>query len=112
MCWGSPSRSFTVSATRPNHAIHPNPRVILVCGHSSKVVVVGAGVGGLVAAAILAQRGRQVVILESEPAVGGRMSTSTEAGFRFDTGPSLMLYPEIYRETFRALGVDMEKVVT
>ena len=54
---------------------------------------------GLVAAGLLAKAGLQVTLLEKNDEVGGRMqSHKTAAGYRFDTGPSLLLFPEQYRE--------------
>ncbi|CAN0553549.1 unnamed protein product, partial [Ectocarpus sp. 8 AP-2014] len=68
-----------------------------------EVVVVGAGVGGLATAARLAKAGCRVTVVEknSEEDIGGRLNELVmEGGFRFDTGPSLLLLPETYRETF------------
>eukprot|EP00904_Undaria_pinnatifida_P006680 jgi/Undpi1/3141/HiC_scaffold_15.g06515.m1 len=74
---------------------------------ATRVVVVGAGVGGLATAARLSKAGCRVTVLEknSEKQIGGRLNELVmEGGFRFDTGPSLLLLPETYRETFSDLG--------
>ena len=52
----------------------------------TEVVVVGAGVGGLCAAAKLAHAGARVLLVEREPQVGGRASTVEVDGFRLPTG--------------------------
>ena len=71
------------------------------------VAVVGGGVGGLVAAGLLARQGAAVTVLEQRPVAGGRLGEHRlgPAGeWRFDSGPSLLLMPEVYRETFELLG--------
>ena len=72
----------------------------------SRVVVVGAGVGGLSAAARLAARGHEVTVCEQADVVGGklgRLERHTAAGtFRFDTGPSLLTMPEVFADLFAA----------
>jgi phytoene desaturase len=74
----------------------------------SRIVVVGAGVGGLAAAARLAAGGHAVTVCEQAPVVGGKLGLverSTEAGvFRFDTGPSLLTMPQVFAELFAATG--------
>jgi phytoene desaturase (3,4-didehydrolycopene-forming) len=79
------------------------------------VAVVGGGVGGLVCAGLLAKDERyQVVLLEKNDTVGGRMQSEYIDGWRFDSGPSLLLFPNIYKETLASLGVDnieMEQVL-
>src|SRR5262245_58721302 len=50
------------------------------------IVVVGAGLAGLAAAALLGRAGRKVVVLERSPEVGGRGVTHTEQGFRWNLG--------------------------
>ncbi len=74
----------------------------------SRVVVVGAGVGGLAAAARLAARGHDVTVCEQAQVVGGKLGLlerRTEAGtFRFDTGPSLLTMPEVFADLFAATG--------
>ena len=74
---------------------------------SRKVVVVGAGPGGLAAAMQLAHAGCQVVVLERRDQVGGRTSAIEQDGFRFDCGPTFFLYPRVLSEIFRSVGRDL-----
>ena len=64
----------------------------------SRVVVVGAGVGGLTAAARLAAVGHAVVVCEAGDRVGGKLGTFERDGFRFDTGPSLLTLPQAFED--------------
>jgi phytoene desaturase (3,4-didehydrolycopene-forming) len=84
----------------------------------NQAIVVGAGVGGLAIASRLASKGYKVQILEKNAYVGGRLQTETfetdDAGtesFRFDTGPSLLLLPDRYREQFTQCGERFEDYV-
>ncbi|HEY1418434.1 MAG TPA: NAD(P)-binding protein, partial [Myxococcaceae bacterium] len=70
-------------------------------------VVVGAGVGGLAAAARLAHAGFDVQVLEQTAAPGGRCAQLQVGGFAFDMGPTILLMPEVVERTFRDLGVKM-----
>ena len=72
-----------------------------------KVVVVGAGPGGLAAAMQLAEAGCDVTILERRNHVGGRTSAIELDGFRFDCGPTFFLYPRVLSEIFRSVGRDL-----
>lgn len=73
-----------------------------------KVIVVGAGVGGLALGGRLAKQGFNVHILEKNDGIGGRMQSlvvhEKDMSFRFDTGPSLLLLPQQYRDAFAAIG--------
>ncbi|GAA1795549.1 phytoene desaturase family protein [Luedemannella flava] len=77
----------------------------------SRVVVVGAGVGGLAVAARLARSGHRVTVLERAGTVGGKLAAyerHTEVGtFRFDTGPSLLTLPHVFEELFATCGADL-----
>lgn len=64
----------------------------------SRVVVVGAGVGGLAAAVRLAAAGHDVEVHERAPVVGGKLAVYERDGFRFDTGPSLLTLPQVFTD--------------
>lgn len=68
------------------------------------LVVIGGGVAGLAGAALLARDGWQVTLLEARHDVGGRAGSWESGGFRFDTGPSWYLMPEVFDHFFRLLG--------
>lgn len=68
------------------------------------VIVIGAGVGGLSAAVRLAAAGQQVTVLEKNPSVGGKMGEVWQAGFRWDTGPSVITMRPVFEDLFRAAG--------
>jgi phytoene desaturase len=72
------------------------------------VIVIGAGIGGLAVAGRLARQGYQVIVLEKSARPGGRAARLEQDGFRFDTGPTLFLMPEVFAETYAALGEKME----
>ncbi len=73
-----------------------------------KVIVVGAGIGGIAAAARLARRGCQVTVVEKNERPGGRCGRMSVDGYTFDTGATLFLMPELYAQTFQELGERME----
>lgn len=69
-----------------------------------RVVVIGAGASGLAGAALLAREGHEVTVLEAREDVGGRASSFTVDGFRFDLGPSWYLMPEVFEHFFALMG--------
>ena len=73
-----------------------------------KVVVVGAGLGGLSAAAHLVGRGHEVTVVERDPAPGGRAGVVEAGGYRLDNGPTVLTMPDLLRETFAAAGAEMD----
>lgn len=77
----------------------------------SRVVVVGAGPGGLSSAARLASQGHQVTLLEQGPRLGGKLHTYRRDGFAFDEGPSLFTLPQVYRDLFAATGRPLDEVL-
>jgi len=76
-----------------------------------RVLIVGAGPGGLAAAMLLARAGLEVTVLEKQPRVGGRTSLIEGQGYRFDLGPTFFLYPQILEEIFSAVGRDLQREV-
>ena len=78
----------------------------------SKVIVIGAGIGGMSAAARLAKAGHQVEIYEAANFVGGKCRTEWIGRYAFDTGPSLLTLPAVYRDFFLKTGALMEDVLT
>ncbi len=76
-----------------------------------KVVVIGAGPGGLASAMLLRAAGAAVTVLERADRVGGRTASFTQGGFTFDYGPTFYLYPAILREIFAACGQDFDAEV-
>ena len=76
-----------------------------------RVVVIGAGPGGLASAMLLAKTGLEVTVIEKRGVVGGRTSTMEKDGFKFDVGPTFFLYPQVLREIFAATGHSLEKEV-
>lgn len=70
-----------------------------------RVVIIGAGIGGIATANILAKAGFDVSVYEKNARAGGRAGTlETESGFRFDTGPSWYLMPDVFRQHFSLFG--------
>ena len=72
-----------------------------------RVLIIGAGPGGLASAMLLAKAGAVVTILEKQPRVGGRTSLIESEGYRFDLGPTFFLYPQILQEIFHEVGRDL-----
>ena len=64
------------------------------------IVIVGAGLGGLTAAALLAKAGHRVTVLEKNTWIGGKSRRINVSGQRIDTGPSLVTFPGVLEEFF------------
>lgn len=69
-----------------------------------KVIIVGAGFGGISAAALLARDGFEVTVIEKNEQPGGRGSVYQEDGYTFDMGPSWYLMPDVYEKFFADFG--------
>jgi phytoene dehydrogenase-like protein len=65
------------------------------------VVVVGGGIGGLAAAALVGRAGHEVTLLEANPWVGGKSRRIELDGRRMDTGPSLLTFLGVWDEFLR-----------
>ncbi|MEU8655432.1 phytoene desaturase family protein [Actinoplanes philippinensis] len=78
-----------------------------VTGPTDRVVIVGAGLGGLACALHLAAAGRQVTVVEREPVPGGRAGRLSMSGYDFDTGPTVLTMPELIAEPLQAVGENL-----
>ncbi|WP_059105008.1 phytoene desaturase family protein [Shouchella shacheensis] len=77
-----------------------------------KIIVIGAGPGGLASAMLLAGRGYEVTVLEKQPFLGGRTSLFEQDGFSFDRGPTFFSMPHILEELFEAVGRKLSDYLT
>ena len=71
----------------------------------ASVVVIGAGIGGLAVASRLAAQGHAVRVFEASAKPGGKLAGYEHAGHVFDTGPSLLTLPAVYRDLFLKTAV-------
>ncbi|MEV5980132.1 NAD(P)/FAD-dependent oxidoreductase [Streptomyces sp. NPDC052114] len=70
----------------------------------ARIVVIGAGMGAMTAAARLAVAGHRVVVYERGGTYGGALGVVERDGFAFDTGPGLLQLPAVYRDLFVKTG--------
>lgn len=77
---------------------------------AGRVVVVGAGLAGLSAALHLRGDGREVVVLERDQMVGGRVGTHTGPGYEIDSGATVLTMPELIADALNAVGADFTSV--
>jgi phytoene desaturase len=75
------------------------------------VAVIGAGMGGMATAARLAKAGHQVTVYEASDRHGGKCRTEWIGNYAFDTGPSLLTLPAVYRDFFQRTGEVMGRVL-
>lgn len=79
---------------------------------NKKIIVIGAGLGGLSAAISLAVKGYSVSIYEKNDKVGGKLNVLKKDGFSFDLGPSILTLPHYFRRLWTRAGRRMEDDVT
>ncbi|MCU7731103.1 phytoene desaturase family protein [Actinoplanes sp. KI2] len=72
----------------------------------SRIIVIGAGVGGLAAAIRLAGAGHDVEVHERSGVAGGKLGGYERDGFRFDTGPSLLTLPQVFTDLELSLPLE------
>ncbi len=78
---------------------------------SEKIGVIGSGLGGLSAACVLAARGHKVVLLEKNDWIGGKAAVLRESGYRFDMGPTILIFPSVLRKIFSEAGRNLSDYV-
>ena len=75
------------------------------------VVIIGAGMGGLSAAVLLAARGLPVTVVERMGAPGGKLRTVDVAGVAVDAGPTVFTYREVFEQLReRGIGVNIHYI--
>lgn len=74
-----------------------------------KILIIGAGPGGLSAGMILASKGFDVHIVEKDSFVGGRNSPLILGDFIFELGPTFVILPQVFKEIFALAGRDIYK---
>ena len=77
----------------------------------TSIHIIGAGLGGIAAAAHLAQRGMRVTVFEKNARPGGRCDRISRDGHHFDTGPTLFIMPHVFEDEFAALGVPLHEML-
>lgn len=79
--------------------------------HDTRAIVIGAGLGGLAAAMRLGAKGYAVTVLDRLDRAGGRGSSITQDGHRFDLGPTIVTVPQVFKDLWAACGRDFHKDV-
>lgn len=74
---------------------------------NDRVGVIGSGLGGLSAACVLAARGYRVTVFEKNSWIGGKAAVLREGGYRFDMGPTILIYPSVLRKIFAEAGREL-----
>jgi len=77
-----------------------------------KIVIIGAGIGGLATANLLAKAGFDVHVYEKDSMAGGRAGQLTVDGFTFDTGPSWYLMPDVFEHYYDLLNEPIDSWLT
>jgi diapolycopene oxygenase len=78
---------------------------------NKKVIVIGAGLGGISAAIMLNINGFDVEIYEKNDKIGGKLNLIQEQGFTFDLGPSILTLPQYFRRLFEASGKNIDDYI-
>ena len=81
-------------------------------GAQAPVIVIGAGIGGLCAAALLAGRGVPVTVVERQATPGGKLRTLDCDGLAVDAGPTVFTARSVFEAIFAELGADMADHLT
>ena len=74
--------------------------------HAARAIVIGAGLGGLSAAMRLGAKGYHVTVIDKLDRLGGRGSSITQNGHRFDLGPTILTVPQVFETLWNDCGRD------
>ncbi len=78
---------------------------------NKKIIVIGAGLGGLSAAISLRQSGYDVEVFEKNEKIGGKLNVLRAQGYTFDLGPSILTLPHIFERLFERSGKRMKDYI-
>lgn len=79
---------------------------------SKKIIIVGAGPGGLAAGMLLSNKGYQVDIYEKQNFIGGRTSSFNLGEYKFDLGPTFLMMKDILNDVFKKSDRNIEDYLT
>ncbi len=94
-----------MQSPKPPRATGSRPR-------EAHAIIIGAGLGGLASAMRLGAKGYRVTVIDRLDRAGGRGSSITQGGHRFDLGPTIVTVPQILRELWAACGRDFDRDVS
>lgn len=97
----------------PSAVPNPGPGPNLDPSHHTtpRAIVIGAGFGGLAAAMRLGAKGYRVTVVDRLDMPGGRASSITQNGHRFDLGPTIVTVPQVFRKLWQDCGFDFDEDV-
>ena len=84
----------------------------MTSGRVAKVVVIGAGMGGLTAALLLANAGLNVTVLERAAKPGGKVSTAEVDGATIDVGPTVFTMRWVFEGIFATIGEQFDDAIS
>ncbi len=76
-----------------------------------KIIIIGGGLAGLTAGALLAKKGLHVLLFEARDKAGGCCATTNMQGFTFNDGALCLILPDVLDHAFSRLGLEREVVV-
>ncbi|OYU27527.1 MAG: CrtD protein [Burkholderiales bacterium PBB2] len=97
------------AAASPPPLPSPSFRAFGSAARTPQVLVVGAGIGGLTAAALLAQQGLAVQVLERAASPGGKMRQVAHGGEHLDGGPTVLTMRWVFDAVFERLGLSLDE---
>lgn len=93
------------------HPSRHRPAVAAAQPEADHAIVIGAGLGGLASAMRLGAKGWRVTVIDRLDRVGGRGSSITQGGHRFDLGPTIVTVPQGLRDLWAVCGRDFDRDV-
>jgi phytoene desaturase len=77
--------------------------------HGKRIVIIGAGMGGLATSLRLSHLGFEVIVLEKQSQPGGRSNVIEQDGYRVDMGPTILVMKDTFEELYRSIGQDFNQ---